>query len=142
VLVRCAAIGLLLVAIVPLSIAWQLSPEEQGWGTHRQLGLPPCSVRLLWGIRCPMCGMTTSWAYAVRGQFAAAAAANAGGLLLAAFTVACLVPVVQMLGRGQLPDGRVLRGHNVALLVIASVVLIEWLVRLGASWAEAAGPVW
>lgn len=64
-----------------------LRPSTQGFGTHQQLGLPPCSIRIFFDVRCPACGMTTSWAHAVRGQLPSALKANIGGTLLAALAV-------------------------------------------------------
>src|SRR5262245_15153515 len=80
---RCFALlaGLALAAM--LAVAVWLTPNERGFGTHQQLGLPECSVLAAFHIRCPACGMTTSWAYTVRGQLWRAATANCGGMLLA-----------------------------------------------------------
>lgn len=36
------------------------TPAEAGHGTHEQLGLPPCSWMVDWGLPCPGCGVTTS----------------------------------------------------------------------------------
>lgn len=59
-----------------------LTPSPSGMGTHRQLGLPACASTQLFGVRCPSCGMTTSWAYLVRGRLIASQQANTGGMLL------------------------------------------------------------
>ena len=60
--------------------AW-VDPDPRGYGTHRQFGLPPCASRWIWGGPCPTCGMTTAWAWLVRGEFGRAAAANPGGVV-------------------------------------------------------------
>ena len=60
--------------IIALS-AW-LKPDPRGYGTHQQLGLPPCLLLELTGIRCPHCGMTTSFSYTIRGHLGAAWRAN------------------------------------------------------------------
>lgn len=73
--------GLALLAL--LATAAVLEPSRRGYGTHQQLGLPPCSVQVLFGIPCPSCGMTTSWSHAMRGDMVASAECNPGGLLLA-----------------------------------------------------------
>ncbi len=75
-------IGCTLVCL--FAIAASLTPEQQGYGTHQQLGLPPCSIRKLFGISCPTCGMTTSFAYFVRGNIVGACRVNPAGLLVAA----------------------------------------------------------
>jgi hypothetical protein len=67
--------------------AAQLEPDPSGLGTHEQWGLPPCTLRQVLGVPCPSCGMTTSFAHFVRGQFFEAAKANTAGLLLAACCV-------------------------------------------------------
>src|SRR5271154_3804334 len=80
-----------LVLIAGFCLAASLQPDPRGFGTHRQLGLPPCIVRLVFGIPCPSCGMTTSFAHLMRGQLAKAFRANAAGLLLG-LVCAALVP--------------------------------------------------
>lgn len=64
-----------------------LTPNESGMGTHRALGLPPCGAIVMWGVPCPSCGMTTSWAWFVRGNFVRSWLANPGGLLLAVYVI-------------------------------------------------------
>lgn len=71
--------------------AYQLEPDPRGFGTHQRLGLPPCTVRALFGIPCPSCGMTTSFANVTKGRWLQAAEANAAGLLLSA-VCALLIP--------------------------------------------------
>ncbi len=68
-------------------VARMLTPSESGMGTHRGLGLPPCGAIVMFGIPCPSCGMTTSWAWFARGEFYRSMATNPGGFLLAVFVV-------------------------------------------------------
>ena len=75
------AIGIVLVVL--LAIAAWLTPSPRGMGTHHQLGLPPCSFVIWFGMRCPACGMTTSWSHVMHGHLLQAFATNAGGTLLA-----------------------------------------------------------
>jgi hypothetical protein len=56
--------------------------------THRQLGLPPCTFRVVTGVPCPSCGMTTSFALLVRGDLVNSLRANAVGTLLGLFCLA------------------------------------------------------
>lgn len=82
-LIRCllALWGLFLLA--GFSLAWHLEPSPRGHGTHQQLGFPPCSIQFLFGVPCPGCGMTTSFAWYVRGNWIKAWQANPAGLYLA-----------------------------------------------------------
>jgi hypothetical protein len=68
--------------IVLLVVARSLEPSREGFGTHQQLGLPPCTFTALFHMRCPSCGMTTSWSHLTRGRFDRAAQSNVGGVLL------------------------------------------------------------
>ena len=79
-----AIAGLVLVGcVLLLAVAARLEPAAGGIGTHEQLGHPPCSVPMLWGVPCPTCGMTTAFAHAARGQMASAFHAQPAGLSLA-----------------------------------------------------------
>ncbi len=64
-------------------VARNMDPDPRGFGTHEGLGLPPCSFRTVFGVPCPSCGMTTSFAHFTRGEIVNSARANAAGLLLA-----------------------------------------------------------
>ncbi|MBX7169090.1 MAG: DUF2752 domain-containing protein [Pirellulales bacterium] len=124
----CGLAGLGLLAL--LCVAAWLTPNARGLGTHQQLGLPPCTFLTLFGQRCPACGMTTAWAHAVRGQFAAAAAANLGGTLLAVAAAlgAPWLLAVALRGRWLLgvPREEVLA---VGAGVFVALTLLDWAVR-------------
>jgi len=61
-----------------------LTPSPKGYGTHQQLGLPPCTFQVMFdGKPCPSCGMTTSWSHLMRGHVFSSFQANPGGTLLA-----------------------------------------------------------
>ncbi|MFQ5806069.1 MAG: DUF2752 domain-containing protein [Phycisphaerae bacterium] len=74
----CALVGL---------AAW-LRPDQRGYGTHQQLGFGKCAMLVTTGLPCATCGMTTAFAYAVRGRLDRAFLAQPTGLLLALATVA------------------------------------------------------
>lgn len=68
-------------------LALPLSPHPSGLGTHQSLGLPPCFFLNLTGFICPSCGLTTSWAYLLNGDIAAAWVAHPLGPLLFVLTM-------------------------------------------------------
>jgi len=69
-----------------LIVAMRLTPSPTGMGTHTALGLQPCAFALRLGIPCPSCGMTTSFAWFVRGNLAASFYVQPMGCLLALAT--------------------------------------------------------
>ena len=112
-------------------LALSLEPDSRGFGTHRQLGLAPCTVRTLFGIPCPTCGMTTCFANFVRGEILPAARASTSGLLLAIACAAQLPWIAMSVCRGRLLGVR--HPDRVALAVIVPlglVCLAEWLLRV------------
>lgn len=73
--------------VLVMAIAMWLTPDSKGFGTHLQLGLPECGFRSATGMNCPHCGLTTSFAWFVRGQWRRSFQANPAGLLLATSAV-------------------------------------------------------
>ncbi|MDX1945299.1 MAG: DUF2752 domain-containing protein [Pirellulaceae bacterium] len=117
--------------IVLLAVAAWLSPSPAGFGTHRQLGLPECSLRQLAGIRCPSCGMTTSWSYLMHGQPVAALRANTGGTLLGLVAIVAGPWMLVSGVRGRWLLGRPHEFVTLAIgLAIVATTLIDWTVRL------------
>ncbi|HEX5446079.1 MAG TPA: DUF2752 domain-containing protein [Pirellulales bacterium] len=124
-----AVAGLSLLA--PLAVAGCLRPSPLGFGTHQQLGLPPCTFVWLFGIRCPSCGMTTSWSHAVRGQWLASVRSNGGGAALAAtaMIVGPWLVASAVAGRWLLrpPSDRAVAAVATGFIIIT---LIDWIYRL------------
>jgi hypothetical protein len=115
-----------------LVVAAWLQPNPNGFGTHRQLGLPPCGFQWITGVRCPACGMTTSWSHAVRGQFGEAARANAGGLLLAVLAAVTAAGAFVMAVSGRRWQLVTSFGVGVAVaLAVLGVTMVDWIIRLG-----------
>lgn len=85
---RLAAAGLFAVATTVLAVSLWLRPDPRGYGTHQQLRMNPCGMLVLTGLPCPTCGMTTAFAYAVRGQWLRAFWAQPSGFFLALATAA------------------------------------------------------
>lgn len=65
-----------------LSLAAHLAPSGRGYGTHQQLGLPPCSFPATIGLPCPSCGWTTAFAHVAHLEIVQAFAAQPFGALL------------------------------------------------------------
>jgi hypothetical protein len=122
------------VLVTLLIVARLLQPSADGFGTHQQLGLPPCSSQQLFGFRCPACGMTTSWAHLTRGQVWSSLSVNAGGTLLGIAAAVCgpWLMLSGMRGRwfGNPPHEMVVLG---ICLTVAGVILVDWMCRLCSS---------
>lgn len=130
---RLALLGFGAGLLALLATAWALTPSDRGYGTHRQLGFPPCSFMVMFGRRCPSCGMTTSWSYLMRGRPLAAAQANCGGAALGLLSLAAGPWLVASAARGgwvwRRPSDRVV----VALsLAVVGITLLDWCCRLAA----------
>ena len=65
--------------------AW-MEPSEKGHGTHRQLGLPPCSWMLMYDMPCPSCGMTTAVSNAAHGRLWTSFRTQPAGATIAVLT--------------------------------------------------------
>lgn len=114
-----------------LIVAAVLKPNPRGMGTHRQMGLPPCSMVMLVGARCPSCGMTTSWAHLMRGNVLGAVRANSGGTLFALAAIAAgpwlLLSGIAGRWRFWQPDERILVGIGLTMI---AVTIVDWALRL------------
>jgi hypothetical protein len=126
-LVLFSAIGLASLGAVA---AW-LEPDSRGFGTHRQLGMPECGILRLWGFRCPTCGMTTAWAYAVRGEVAAALSASIAGTLLALGAPFVGLWLLATGLRGQWCYLRPTVGLVFTLAAtVVSIAMVDWIMRI------------
>jgi hypothetical protein len=116
---------------VLLGIAAFLRPDPQHYGTHQQLGLPPCSFQFLFGVPCPTCGMTTSWALLVRGEILTSFCVNAGGAMLGILAIFAVPWSLATAIRGRhfawTPGGTVTAWVAGGILAI---VLLQWGCRL------------
>jgi hypothetical protein len=121
------AIGLAAV----LGVARRLEPDPRGFGTHTQLGLAPCLFARVTGHRCPSCGMTTAFAWFVRGRFDRSWRANPAGSLLAPACVALIPWLLAGAARGR-PVGCRSPGPPLTGLLVFSVALslLSWTIRL------------
>lgn len=128
---RVGAVFGLAFVLTLLLVARSLDPSGRGYGTHQQLGLPPCTSILLWGVRCPACGMTTSWSYLMRGEIVHAWHASAGGTLLGLIALAYIPLFCYYLARGTWSRHGWL-SFSLALSLSAALLVAvgQWLSRL------------
>jgi len=131
---RLLLAAIVLAAVGALATARWLAPDRRGYGTHEQLGWAPCWFQTWTGRRCPTCGMTTAWAYAVRGQVLSALSASAGGaaacgttLLVTPWLLASSVAGRWMIAR---PSPKVVLWFGSALMM---VLLLDWVRRIVAN---------
>lgn len=126
--------GLLVIAAVlvagVLGLSMILVPDPRGYGTHEQLGLRPCTSATLTGRLCPTCGMTTSFAWFVRGRIDRSWRANPSGCVLAAASVPLMIWLVACAGRGGPVGSRSLAGPLMTTLLAGCLLgLASWLIR-------------
>jgi Protein of unknown function (DUF2752) len=132
--VRGTLLVIALGLVVVFAIAIYLDPYQSidRMGTHQQLGLPPCTFKTLTGLPCPSCGMTTSFAFLVRGDLWHSMQANWVGTLLAILWLA-IIPwsiLSALIGR---PLWILSIERTLIKLVIGFVVLmlLRWVIVLG-----------
>ena len=127
VLLGLATLGL----IAGFWLASTLEPDPRGYGTHQRLGLPPCSFQVLFGVKCPSCGSTTSFAHFVRGAWIASLRSNP-----AAFGLALVSAAMVPWGAWSAWIGRTWRIDQPAtacvwlLASIVTVSLVQWVLRI------------
>lgn len=125
-----------------LGVAGWLEPSPTGVGTHKGLGLAPCNMIVLTGYPCPTCGMTTAFAYTVRGQWLAAFNAQPAGLVLA---LACgvgvvLAFVVLLTGRGWVLNWYRVSPTKLGLIGLG-LILAGWMYKLIVGWLDGTLPL-
>lgn len=114
----------LLVCLVVLGLAAYLTPDPRGYGTHCQLGFGKCGMLVTTGFPCPTCGMTTAFAYTVRGQWIRAFLAQPTGFVLALATVAGAALAGWSVVTGRVPRIRVpvLTPHQLFLILLVLLI--------------------
>lgn len=128
---RIVAFIVLTACVAVFAVAAHLTPDPAGFGTHRQLGYAACLMPVLTGCPCPTCGMTTAFAYAVRGQLGPAFDAQPAGFLIALVVALTGVAAATVLGTGttwrfnwyRIPPARLAIG-------ILVIVLAGWLYKI------------
>lgn len=108
-----------------------LEPDPRGFGTHQQLGFPGCTLRTLFGIPCPGCGVTTSLALFVRGRFVESAVVQPVGFALGTVLAGVAVWLALSAGFGRSMVIRCPKNWAAGIAVgLAVLAMIVWLIRL------------
>lgn len=120
-----------LALLAPLVVAGLLTADARGYGTHQQLGLPPCTFLVLFGYRCPSCGMTTAWANLAQGRLVAALETHVVGTLLGGIDLTAGLWLLLVAWRGRWLGWEPSTTTSAWVAVLLTVVmLVEWGVRL------------
>lgn len=129
---RRLAAAFALIGVAVFGIAAILDPYDGSGlprtsGTHRQLGLPACSIESIAGVGCPSCGMTTAFSLLLHGDPAAAWSANWAGCV-AAVAGAAGTAWFLLVAAG-LPAGRFTADEVVKWIVVVGMgaALVRWL---------------
>lgn len=120
-----------------VGLSFWLRPDARGFGTHQQLGLPPCNFQESTHIPCPGCGLTTSFTNMAHGHVIDAFAAHLMGPPLFLITAAVAVFSPWAL-RTALPVDRVL-GHRATVSVLSATLalgLVTFAMRLVHTFAR------
>ena len=112
-----------------LILAATVAPNPKGVGTHTELGMYDCQFLARTGLPCFSCGMTTSFAHFVRGNFLGSLYVQPMGFVLA---VACAITfwVALYTGISGRPIARLVRlippRYYVAPLMAWAVIAWGW----------------
>lgn len=119
------------ISTLTLSVARWLQPSPNGYGTHQQLGLPPCLFFKLTGIPCPSCGLTTSFAHTVRFHFYEAFLTQPFGLI-ACLATAIFIPFCFWMMYRRIPWMKLLtsRRTNIAMYTGIVLFLAGWIYKI------------
>jgi len=108
-----------------------VTPAPEGYGTHEQLGLPPCSSMARFGVPCPGCGVTTSVALAAHGRLVDSFLNQPFGLLVALLGALLIPWTLYGLLRGRdLGEGLARLAGKPTLISLGAVFLASWIYKL------------
>lgn|GEM_PF-1545424 len=120
------------VAVILVSIL--LAPAEAGYGTHEKLFLPPCFFRLLTHLKCPLCGLSTSFCHIARGELLAALRANVLGPIVSIFVMAQIPFRASRLLGHPIPMPHWWHGYW-PLRALIALLLVSWPINLYVQFA-------
>jgi len=128
---RLAALAVFAASTAVLVVAFALTPNPSGVGTHEAMGLPACGLLRASGIPCATCGMTTSFSYAAHGDLLASFINQPAGAVLALLTAMAAVLSGYALATGMslAPIGAAIWRPRV-VVIAAALLLIAWAYKI------------
>lgn len=113
------------------AIAFSLTPDPSGVGTHEQLGLAPCQLVTVLGIPCAFCGMTTSFTHLAQGDPWQALITQPAAVAIAAATIPAALIALAATLTGRVP-GLVRRWalSRPAFAIAAILLVAAWVYKI------------
>jgi hypothetical protein len=126
-------VTILALALLAFAVGRWLDPDPRGYGTHEQLWLPPCRAMSVFGIPCPVCGVTTALSLAAHGRWLDSFATQPFGcvLALALFALALAALAAHLAGRdlGRLATALARRRARMTAAIVG-IGLAAWIYKL------------
>lgn len=114
-----------------LGLGSLLEATAAGYGTHEQIGMPPCGFLRISGIPCATCGMTTAFTHAVHGRlFDALSTQPAGAMIAVAVAATAIVSGYAMAGGLSLLGLWRLLWRPRVVVAAAAIVLAAWVYKI------------
>lgn len=134
-LLLCGLTGLLAI----LALARFLHADPRGYGTHEQLGFPPCVTQRFLHLPCPFCGMTTSFSLMAHGRvYDAFLTQPAGALAFVAVLAACFFLGVLLLSGRPIPVDRLNAAAPRWGRYLLVSLFLAWVYKIAASFIHPA----
>lgn len=111
-------------------LALVAEPDDRGFGTHEQLGLPPCRLKQWTDIPCPGCGVTTSVTLAVQGRPLDSFQTQPFGLLTAFGLPLLTVWALRQHWRGEDVYRRIESRYGKWVKLVAALMGVAWVYKL------------
>ncbi|HIJ64623.1 MAG TPA: DUF2752 domain-containing protein [Candidatus Hydrogenedentes bacterium] len=114
-----------------IALAFWLTPDPRGLGTHEQLGLRPCLTVYVFDLPCPFCGMTTAMSLMAHGHPVDAFRTQPAGALTFAAAVVALAACMVFAVAGRMPAVLGSRRWQKSLAIVgAAMVLMAWAYKI------------
>lgn len=96
---------------------------------------------MLTGYPCPTCGMTTSVAFAARGQLASSFRAQPAGLILSLGMLAVIIGSTATMLTGQTWKKPRSNSPSLWVAMVIGIVILGWLMKIGLGLADGTLPL-